>query len=397
MGRPTSSPWPGCRRHGRCLAASADADARRRLADAGIRLFAARPHYLELALVAAADLREAARIDHTADGPKAAAVDALRSWLGRRDLALTTGLATPAVGFSAVRSPDRPGSDNNGDRDDGPALEQMLVTPVVGADAQPIGWVFLRFNFAALTTTLDRSPRFLGFLVDRRGEYLASPDPNQILKPRGDAPLDAAFADLADRPSTPGMSDSVRLDDLTLPGLAVYSATARLSQRLDRKRFREIRDDLTRTFPGLRSAGATIFWTGSSCDRRPPSRSKRELGTSATASIRRSKPMRRTCARPITPASSPSDWRRRRSGRPGPAAPATAALVRPGPGRGPRGNRARHRRRLLEELRSSAQCWRPLAGGGMLAFAVAHDRVIAADDRVRREGRRRQRGRRRIA
>src|SRR5438034_6236042 len=68
-----------------------EADARRRLV-AAVRLLADRPHYLELAVVAAADLREVARLDRTADGLQPAPPAALRTWQGRPDLAVKKDL-----------------------------------------------------------------------------------------------------------------------------------------------------------------------------------------------------------------------------------------------------------------------------------------------------------------
>jgi hypothetical protein len=166
------------------LAAPPDADARRRLADMVIRVLTARPHYVELAVIAAPDLREAVRVDRTPDGPRPAAPASLRSWQGRPDLVLTRGLAPSAVGFSAVRAAA------------GPPLEQVLATPVAGPDGHAAGWVFLRFDFAAVAGRLNQSPRLLGFLVDADGKYLAHPDPARVLSDRGDDPLDKALARL---------------------------------------------------------------------------------------------------------------------------------------------------------------------------------------------------------
>ncbi len=219
----------------------ADPVARGQLAQAAARLLADRPHYLELALVDA-DLREAARVERTADGPQPAPPAALRSWQGRAEPALTTGLTPPAVGFSEVRA-GGPG---------GPPLVQVLATPVVGPDARPAGWAFLRLDFTALAARLNESPRLLGFLVNARGEYLAHPDPARVLGGPADAPLDKALARLTARTVDPAApADGEHLDDLALPGLTVYAAAARFAPP-DADQLAKAREALLRKYPGLR-------------------------------------------------------------------------------------------------------------------------------------------------
>ena len=189
------------------LAKPNDAEApRRRLATAAGRLFDARPHYLELAVVAV-DLREAARIERSADGWQAVAPPGLKGWQDRKDdLALTTGLSAQAVGFSPVRRGPAAG----------PALVETLATPVVGSDGLPAGWIFLRLDFAALAGRLNRSARQLGFLVDQDGTYLVHPDAAAVLTSRADSPLDAAFAELAE--ARPGRHAAEERPQTTRPG-----------------------------------------------------------------------------------------------------------------------------------------------------------------------------------
>jgi signal transduction histidine kinase/DNA-binding response OmpR family regulator/HAMP domain-containing protein len=224
------------------LARPTDADDRRRFENAGTRLLEARPHYLELAVVAVADVREVARIDRTADGPHAALATALRGWNERPELALKNGLAPPAVGFSAVPA----------DPAKGPAVEQTLVTPVAGPDGRAIGWVFLRFDFAALAARLNRSPRLLGFLINRDGFYLAHPDAGAILSGHGDSPLDHAFDRLKPPVAGTARVDDVSMDSLTLPGLMVYDATVRFPTPPESARLRPVRDELVKKYPELR-------------------------------------------------------------------------------------------------------------------------------------------------
>jgi signal transduction histidine kinase/HAMP domain-containing protein len=223
------------------LSATGDAAARARLADTVVELFKARPHYVEMSLLAP-DLQEAARIDRTADGPQAAPPAGLQNWRERADdLALTAGLAAPAVGFSAIA----PGPGNR------PPLQQVLTAPVTGVDGRPVGWLFLRIDFAALTARLNRSPRLYGFLVDSRGEYLAHPDPALVGSRPGGAPLDQAFRQLDER-SSKDANAIVRIDDLRLPGLTIYAAAARFSKPPPTERLRDIRDALVAKYPGIK-------------------------------------------------------------------------------------------------------------------------------------------------
>jgi PAS domain-containing protein len=225
------------------LANPKDAGARGRMEQAGAQLLKARPHYLELAVVAIADLKEVARIDRKADGSQAAALTDLQSLSARPDRNLVNDLFPPAVAFSAV--PGGPA--------DSRTVEQTLVTPVAGPDGGAVGWVFLRLDFGALAGRLNRSPRLLGFLVNRDGTYLADPDPSLVLSRRGDAPLDQAFDRLLKGATDgAGPTDDVSLTNLKLPNLTVYTASAKFPTPPEPGRLRQGRNTLMKKYPGLR-------------------------------------------------------------------------------------------------------------------------------------------------
>jgi signal transduction histidine kinase/HAMP domain-containing protein len=230
------------------LAAPSAADARASLEKMVNNLFADRPHYLELAVVSAADLKEAACIYRAADGSRPAPTPDLRDWGNRPDFALKNSLVPPAVAFSDIRAAGQQDKSSGGAR-----LEQLLATPVASPSGGVAGWVFLRIDFAALARPLNRSPRLLGFLVNAESKYLAYPDPSRVLSERGDSALDEGFARLHKRSTADANPiDDVQLDDLTLPGLTVYAAAIRYSRPPEPGRIREARNYLTAKYPELR-------------------------------------------------------------------------------------------------------------------------------------------------
>ena len=211
---------------------------------AGDQLLGARAHScLELAVVSLADLKEVARIERTSAGSQATPPSALRALKDRPDRNLTKDLFPPAVAYSEVSAGSAGGR----------IVEQTLATAVMGADGGPIGWVFLRLDFGAVARRLNRSPRLLGFLVNRDGTYLADPDPSRVLSRRGNAPLDRAFEQLLAQPIDSGRPAEVKLlENLTLPSLTVYAASAQFTTAPEPGRLRQARNNLVTKFPDLR-------------------------------------------------------------------------------------------------------------------------------------------------
>ena len=111
----------------------------------------------------------------------------------------------------------------------------------------------LALDFGAVASRLNRSPRLLGFLVNRDGTYLADPDPSRVLSRRGNAPLDRAFEQLLAQPIDSGRPAEVKLlENLTLPGLTVYAASARFTTAPEPGRLRQARNNLVTKYPDLR-------------------------------------------------------------------------------------------------------------------------------------------------
>jgi PAS domain S-box-containing protein len=221
---------------------------RERLDDAAKAVLNSRPEfYLEVAVVTAADLAAVARFKQTSGGPQPVPAATPGTWPLPQDVALIRRSAATAVSFSDVRAGTTA------------PLEMVLVTPIAGRSGRTIGYGYLRLNFAALTARLNRSPRIIGFLVNRQGEYLAHPDPKCVLTGPGDTDLDKAFAELRERSqNATNLNEDERLDELTLPGLTVFAAAARLPTPPDLATLHKVRDKLLLKYPGLRIGRGTF-------------------------------------------------------------------------------------------------------------------------------------------